>query len=62
YNYQLASLTVKKSSGTLLQFVRDGDPAVKGSSGALWQLTDVGDLRAKKSGGRLLLFFSIDES
>jgi outer membrane protein len=62
YNYQVAYLKVKKSSGRLLPFFSIDDLRVKRSSGGLLPFFSVDDLRVKRSSGGLLQFFSVDES
>lgn len=62
YNYQVAYLKVKKSGGTLLQFVGTDDPKAEKTSPASPQPVSVGDGRAKRSGGGFVQFFSIDAS
>jgi len=62
YNYEIAYLRVKKSSGTLLQFVSADDPKVEKTSSPSSPPISTGDLRVKRSSGKLSQFFSIDAS
>jgi outer membrane protein len=62
YNYEIAYLRVKKSSGTLLQFVGTDNPRMEKTSSPSSPPISTGDLRVKRSSGKLSQFFSIDAS
>ena len=56
YNYEIAYLRVKQTSGALLQFISESHSAEQQEPGD----PSGGDLRARKPGGKLWQFFCLD--